>query len=976
MCAFWSQSQISFKGVSPQSVVGSYEFTYTSDPIYADPWGHSLKTTGYYVEDTLMLVSDALVAPSLVSVSPISANAGQTLDVTITGLNTRFIQGSATSAFFGFSQGSGTVINSLTVNSKTSVTANITIPATVENGKYNVGVSEYLDGKLYLKNAFEVKNGLPSSAPSISTVSPITVVSGTTLDVTITGSNTHFVQGSTTVNFGFNQGSSTLNSVTVNSATQLVANVTIADNTYAGDYDIVTNNPLDGKISLIKGFKVTGTARPEISTVSPISVDLTGPIVSGKPTSIEKTLDVTITGLNTHFTQGSPTANFIFNQGSNTVNAFTVNSITVNSATQLVANVKIPATAYNGDYNISIVNPVDGLVTLNNGFKVIGGVNKLSISPATGIRGATLVVSITGDKTHFKSGSATLSFNFNDPYGVKVVSTLSNSTETKMTARIKVPFNIYPGVYDMTVSNSIDGTITLPNAFTVTAGTTPTDSLGCGDSGNDLTGKIAVIYRGDCYFYKKIKYAQDNGARAAVIINNVSGSPAGMRGGTATENALITIPAIQISQGDGAMFRKEMEKGPVVAIIGNLSGYYQDNISLYKNYAKIPRAYATPSLTVKDPTEMNLSLGASLFNRGSRTANSATLTVEVKKGTEVLFSATSTPVTILKDTLADIDFPDYSLSEYSIGKYSVTYTANLNGIQDLYLTDNTLTLNFEITDNIYSLAPLNDNGIPIVTTYAKSAGTNLTSFMQCIKYENANANRIGAEGIYFSATVDTLSIDKEEFNMQVFRWDDVFNPNVYKISDNFLQLNEVSSTIYYMDGDLQDTVLYVPFKESVVLENDTKYLFCITPTTNNRINLGYNSAIDYTLNNFVFEELTNPLRSTTDVETWYSGFTSHIVPAFGIRTADKNTLGISEVNKIEGMIYPNPSNDAVTISLNAEGVAKLVVTDIMGKVVMNNSINLTNGKTRVDINSIQSGMYIFNVILENGTSSQFNIVKK
>ena len=248
--------------------------------------------------------------------------------------------------------------------------------------------------------------------------------------------------------------------------------------------------------------------------------------------------------------------------------------------------------------------------------------------------------------------------------------------------------------------------------------------------------------------------------------------------------------------------------------------------------------------------------------------------------------------------------------------------------------------------------------------------------MQCIKYENANANRIGAEGIYFSATVDTLSIDQEEFNIQTFRWDDIFNPTVAKFSDNFLQLNEINSTIYYMDGDLQDTVLYVPFSNSVVLENDTKYLFCITPTTNNRISLGYNTVIDYGLNDFIFTEISHPLRSTTSEDTWYSGYRKNLIPAFGIRTADKATLGLSaSVNKIEGIVYPNPANDAVFLSLNAEGNAKLIVTDIMGKVVMNNSINLINGKARVDINSIESGMYILNVLLENGTSSQFNIVK-
>jgi hypothetical protein len=370
-------------------------------------------------------------------------------------------------------------------------------------------------------------------------------------------------------------------------------------------------------------------------------------------------------------------------------------------------------------------------------------------------------------------------------------------------------------------------------------------------------------------------------------------------------------------------------------------------------------------------------LGGYIYNRGTSSV-SPTLSVQVKKNNTVLFTEETSSQLLLVDSIGYFSFPSFPLADYSIGKYTVTYTANIGNsqTQDLDLADNTLTTEFEITDNIYSLAPLNTQGLPIVTDHQRSGSIGLTSFMQCIKYENANADRIGAIGIYFSATKDAGSIDGEEFNIQSYRWDDDFSATASPFANNFQQLNELNSTIYNIKGDLQNQMIYVPFSSSVPLENDTKYLFCITPTTSPTINLGYNSVIDYGLNDFIFTQSTHPMKSVTDVETWYTGFSKNLVPAFGIRTADKATLGLSaSVNKIEGSIYPNPTNDAVTISLNAEGVAKLVVTDIMGKVVMNNSINLMNGNARVDINSIESGMYIFNVLLENGTSSQFNIVK-
>jgi hypothetical protein len=39
-------------------------------------------------------------------------------------------------------------------------------------------------------------------------------------------------------------------------------------------------------------------------------------------------------------------------------------------------------------------------------------------------------------------------------------------------------------------------------------------------------------------------------------------------------------------------------------------------------------------------------------------------------------------------------------------------------------------------------------------------------------------------------------------------------------------------------------------------------------------------------------------------------------------------------------------------------------------------LNLINGKADVNISTLDAGIYIFNVALENGKTSQFNVVKK
>jgi hypothetical protein len=67
-------------------------------------------------------------------------------------------------------------------------------------------------------------------------------------------------------------------------------------------------------------------------------------------------------------------------------------------------------------------------------------------------------------------------------------------------------------------------------------------------NGAAVNGNIAVVYRGACPFTDKAINAQNAGATAVIIINNVATAPIDM-GGT---NNSVTIPAVMISQADGA----------------------------------------------------------------------------------------------------------------------------------------------------------------------------------------------------------------------------------------------------------------------------------------------------------------------------------------------------------------------------------------------------------------------------------------
>jgi hypothetical protein len=114
----------------------------------------------------------------------------------------------------------------------------------------------------------------------------------------------------------------------------------------------------------------------------------------------------------------------------------------------------------------------------------------------------------------------------------------AGSVMSQVVFSVETPESIQ-GSYPLTYTNGADWTAmvdmldpanaildTLVQYFDETAA----DSLGCMVAINeqDLAGKIAVLYRGDCEFGTKALNAEEAGAIACVIINNQPGDPIGM----------------------------------------------------------------------------------------------------------------------------------------------------------------------------------------------------------------------------------------------------------------------------------------------------------------------------------------------------------------------------------------------------------------------------------------------------------------
>ncbi len=505
----------------------------------------------------------------------------------------------------------------------------------------------------------------------------------------------------------------------------------------------------------------------------------------------------------------------------------------------------------------------------------------------------------------------------------------------------------------------------------------PVSAEGCNPLINDLTGKIAVIYRNTCEFGLKAFNAQNAGAVGVIVINRNPNEWINM--GAGADGANVTIPVVMLDINDGQTIVAEMQNGPVVMFLGNKTGLFANDIALSSGAALAPKGGMVHSLLAQNGTEFNFDLGARVYNPGNQAQANVSLNAKVTDPSgAIVYDNTVSGLSINSADSSDVypggasTFPNFSLSSYPAGTYTVTYTADLGGT-DEYSDDNVLTFTFSINDSVFSYTNVDPATGSMKANNFYRPGTNNQTYSVCTVINDPNASRTAATGVYFAATKATGStpLDGEEIALYLYKWEDAFT-DLNDANLAFNTLTEVASGFYYYPGDLQGDIVYGAFNTPVVLTDNERYLAC-AQTVNLELYLGYGDQ-NYTWNTDLYLQ---PMFPNESDGTYYAiGFGSDLPSALGVALVDANSIGLAEVNTVEGSAYPNPANDKVTVSIEAEGAATLNVTDVSGKTVMTSSINLTAGKSDVNISVLEAGMYIFNVALENGKVAQFNVVKK
>ncbi len=551
------------------------------------------------------------------------------------------------------------------------------------------------------------------------------------------------------------------------------------------------------------------------------------------------------------------------------------------------------------------------------------------------------------------------------------------------------PNFLIPGTYIQdTLMMSNDGSVGL------NAQGNPVSAAACNPVINNLSGKIAVIYRGDgttnptsggCEFGLKALNAQNAGAVGVIIINR---EPGVITPGPGASGATVTIPVVMLSDTDGAILVNQMLSGPVVVFMGNKTGLFANDLGLSSGAALAPKQGFVPALLAQNSTEFNFSVGARVYNPGYQAQGNVSLraTVTSPAGNLVYDNSVSGINIAIGDSI-DVapgeifTLPDFSLSTYPVGTYTLTYSAGLDSLDD-YPSDNSISYSFTISESIYSAAKIDTaTGLPSGKTFYRPS-TNNQTYSICSAINNLNASRLAVEGLYFAATKGTVVpedslIAGEEMNLTLYKWEDVFadlNDAIFTVSGGgFTTLTEMAQAYFYFTDESQEgETVYGAFAAPVVLEDNQRYLACVQ-TVNINLYMGHDNT-NYTWNTDYYLQ---PICPNESDGTWYAtGFGVDVPSAVGIKVMSSAGIGISEINTVNGSAYPNPTSDDLTISIEGEGVANVTVTDISGRIAAKSVVSLVNGKANFNVSALEVGMYIFNVVLENGKTSQFNVVKK
>ena len=173
-------------------------------------------------------------------------------------------------------------------------------------------------------------------------------------------------------------------------------------------------------------------------------------------------------------------------------------------------------------------------------------------------------------------------------------------------------------------------------------------------------------------------------------------------------------------------------------------------------------------------------------------------------------------------------------------------------------------------------------------------------------------------------------------------------------------------------SDLQGEVIFVPFQDPLVLQDNTRYLFCVY-TLSELLFVGYDATLDYDEHTTLYDQ---PVSLTENDGNWFNvGFGTDVTSAIGVEMIPAGNIGINELNSVDVTPYPNPTTDMIRVPLaGLTGAADLRIVDQTGKLVTERRVNIANEVLVLDVTGLSGGTYQFALNFQDGGRTTFRVV--
>jgi hypothetical protein len=570
----------------------------------------------------------------LLSVTPSGAALGSTVGIAIVGVHTHFAQGTTTVTL-----GPNVTVSGLTVQSSGSLTATVAVSQLAALGWRNVYVNT---GSEQLTIPFLIAPNTP--VPTIASVTPASGAQGQSLQVTITGANTHFAQGTTTAIVGAGV---TVSNLAVTNNTTATATIAVSSTAPVGPNTVILQTGTE--IASGSGaFTVTGG----IAQIT--SVTLHGQ--TGTPVLAQnETATLALVGSATHWLQGETSAS---------IGGAIVDQLTVTDATHATAQVTVLSTAALGYQAVTLSTDGES-ATIAQGIDIEAGTpTLLSATPNSGAQGTTVLIQVLGQFTHWKTGATTATVGTGVTNGVTATFAATDSVSGVITAVVS-PLAypaISPGCDAITLTTGSSEQETLANQFCVTPGSAQLSKLSPSSSAQGTTVTVAVTGQ-NTHFESGVTTANfgaginagnvtvTSPTQATVSLAVTTGATVGFHTATLSTlgesaslgNTFSVTPGVATLNGCSPVAGGEQGQTLTVHCIGQFTSWVQGTTK-----ASFGEGITVNTVTVDDATDLDANITISpLAFVGGRTV---TVTTNTQIVSGAFFAVTAGPAIIRGST--------------------------------------------------------------------------------------------------------------------------------------------------------------------------------------------------------------------------------------------------------------------------------------------------------------------------------------